>query len=427
MKRASRRLTGRKFLVATASVLGLVGLGGCAAGAGSGDSNGQDSSGFEYGASQEEVNEAIADLEPITLTYQPAANSAEAPGNEIAHEFKEKVESRSNGQITVDIVWGHGIASIEETEDALADGRIDVSHAVPIYKPQEFPEIDALSNLLGTVGGSPMEGELIANAVAADLAWGTPDLLQSYEDAGIVPLVPAYGGGYYTMCTEPGGSADDWDGRQLRIASTAQAEQATAINATPVSLEYPELYEAMQRNVIDCTSLQLNTAAIAGLFEVAPNITYTNEVSFTRALSATLAGANFKDLPLAYQQIIFDNAINEYAVTMHDFFDTGSEGIAQAKDLGGEIEEFDTETVEALKKSNEEIVADISEGGSLGEDVESRLTESIEKWQNEVAELGLEDEGTLANFDEWYDGSTDDFRELGRMLFEETALNHRPE
>ena len=176
-----------------------------------------------------------------------------------------------------------------------------------------------------------MEDELVANAVASELAWNSPDLLAEYEDAGLVPLIPAYGGGYYGMCSDPGSSAADWKCRQVRIASNAQSSQVEAIGSVPTSMEYTELYEAMQRGTVDCTTMQLNTAAIAGLFEVAPNLSYTDDVSFTRALSATLGGLNFSKLPLAYQQIVFDHAVDDYAVTMQDFFATGSEGISQAK------------------------------------------------------------------------------------------------
>lgn len=412
--------------IAIGAATTLIVMSGCAGGVGAAEGDTEAGVGFGFGATQDEVNEAIADLEPVTIKFQPAAASEAAPGNEIAKEFKENIEERSNGQITVEIIWNHAVASVAETEDALADGRIDVSHAVPIYKPDEFPGINELSNILGAVGGSPMEDELVANAVAAELAWNTPEVLSDYEAAGLVPLVPAYGGGYYGMCANAGSSSDDWQGRQVRIASNAQSAQVNAIGSVPTSMEYTELYEAMQRNTVDCTTMQLNTAAIAGLFEVAPHISYTSDVSFTRALSATLAGANFAKLPLAYQQIIFDHTVDDYAVTMQDFFATGSEGISQAKDFGGTIEQFDEATEDALKDSNATIAAEVAEEGSLGSDIETRLEESIERWQSEVRELGLEDGGSLADFDEWYDGSADSYRELGLKVFEAGALEHRP-
>lgn len=422
----SVRVVRSRVTVAAGAAIALTALAGCAGNVGSAGGSESTGTGFEFGAPQEEVNEVISDFDPVTIKFQPAAASASAPGNEIAIEFKEKIEERSNGQISVEIVWNHAIASVDETEDALADGRIDISHAVPIYKPDEFPGINELSNILGAVGGSPMQDELVANAVASELAWNTPEVLSAYDEAGLVPLVPAYGGGYYSMCAEPGSSEDDWQGRQFRIASNAQSSQAEAIGTVPTSLEYTELYEAMQRGTVDCTAMQLNTAAIAGLFEVAPNIAYASDVSFTRALSATLGGANFSKLPLAYQQIVFDHSVDDYAVTMQDFFATGSEGIAQAKEFGGTVEEFDEATEAALAESNQEIAAAVASDGSLGSDIESRLTESIERWQGEVSDLGLEDGGTLADFDEWYEGSADDYRELGQKVFDAGALEHRP-
>src|SRR5690625_2348774 len=62
--------------------------------------------GFEYGASQEEVDAVIEDLEPVTLVYQPSASSPDKTSAVTGLSFKEAVEERSGGKITLDIVWG---------------------------------------------------------------------------------------------------------------------------------------------------------------------------------------------------------------------------------------------------------------------------------------------------------------------------------
>ena len=121
----------RRALSICAMAAGLTfALSSCAGSAGSGGGGGgggDAGSGFEYGASQEDVNAAIEGLDPITITFQPSAasqNSVMAPAGTV---FKELVEERSNGQIEVEIVWGQAIAGYAEVHDALADGRIDVA------------------------------------------------------------------------------------------------------------------------------------------------------------------------------------------------------------------------------------------------------------------------------------------------------------
>ena len=70
-------------------------LGGCAGSAGGGGGGGQGGGeGFEYGASQEDVDAAIADLDPVTLTYQPGGSSQESLTAASGLAFKEYVEER---------------------------------------------------------------------------------------------------------------------------------------------------------------------------------------------------------------------------------------------------------------------------------------------------------------------------------------------
>src|SRR5690606_38912303 len=52
--------------------------------------------GFAYGASQDEITEAIADLDPVTLVYQPASNSPDYTAAPSAQAFKDTIETRSN-------------------------------------------------------------------------------------------------------------------------------------------------------------------------------------------------------------------------------------------------------------------------------------------------------------------------------------------
>src|SRR5690625_4190012 len=95
-------------------------LSGCA-GSGAEGKKG-DNKGFEFGASQDEVDESIADLEPVTLTYQASAGSPNSIVAQKGIAFQEAVEERSNGQIEIDIVWGQAIAGYPEMIDALTDG-----------------------------------------------------------------------------------------------------------------------------------------------------------------------------------------------------------------------------------------------------------------------------------------------------------------
>src|SRR5699024_5324827 len=105
----------------TAMLASLALLAGCAgsvggSGAGSEASAGE---GFAADASQDEIDEALSDLDPVTLKFQPSAMSEKsilAPNGLVV---KKAIEERSGGKITVDVVWGQAIASYDDVDDAL--------------------------------------------------------------------------------------------------------------------------------------------------------------------------------------------------------------------------------------------------------------------------------------------------------------------
>jgi TRAP-type C4-dicarboxylate transport system substrate-binding protein len=420
----------RKFakLSAGAAALALV-LAGCGGNA-EGEENGADSgdTGFEYGASQEEVNAVVEDLEPVTITFQPPAaseNSVMAPAGTV---FKEIVEERSNGKITVEMVWGQAIAGYDEVHDALADGRLDVAYTLPVYQPDEFPALNDIGTAMAGLSSSPFLGELVSNAVGNELGWQNESLLQSYEEQGLVPLTAlAASGGYYTVCSDPVEDVDDWNGAQMRIASTAQSAQVTELGATPVSIEYTETYEALQRGTVDCTLGQLVPSAEGGIFEVAPHLGYTTDHSFSRAPGAYLAGSSFQDLPLAYQQIIFDSNRFASAGGMQSVIGGNAEAVAQAKEAGGEITAFTDEVQQQIGSYAEELTEEAVQNGHIDEDIVSMIAEYEEQWTAEIEELGYTDEGTTADFDEWYDEETD-YMDYAIATYENSeAMNFRPE
>lgn len=411
-------------LAASGAVL-AVALSSCAGSAGGQDDTNGGGSGFPYGASQEEIDAVIADLDPVALTYQTAAAS---PDSVQAKDkvWAEGIEERSGGKITVEIVYGQAIAGFSEVHDALADGRVDLAYTLPGYDPSRFPRFDDLSYSLSALPSSPVTGELVANAVGLELSWGSDAVLEEFESQGLVPLQPVNASATpYPACTEPGAAAADWDGRQIRAASQAQESMARAISATPVSLEYGEVFEALQRRTIDCALNSLNSAYDYGFLDVSPHISYTTQTSVPRAPGAVLGGSGIAQLPLAYQQIVFDSLSESFIGTAEVVIDGNYEGVAKIHEVGGSIEEMDAESQEAIAGVNDELIQEIEADGAFGADLRDRVLASGERWTARANELGYRDDGDFSELDDWYDEDTD-FRPFAEAVYDEILLAHRP-
>ncbi|GAA4284340.1 hypothetical protein GCM10022261_18710 [Brevibacterium daeguense] len=412
---------------AAAAALAVTGCAGSAGGGGTGAEGGS-GEGYEYGASAEEIKAAFADVDPVTIKYQPSAQSAKGPEAYRAQAFIENLETLSDGKITVDTTYAQGIAGYTELPDALVDGRVDVAYMLPIYQPDQFPIFQAWVTGTTLTGTSPLVDELAANAAIGELTWNDENLVNEFRDQGIEPLnLFNAAGAVLTLCSEEHSTAEDWDGNQVRASSVAQTEQLNALDASPVSLQYTETFEALQRGTVDCTLSTTLAADSGGFIEVAPNIGYTTDVTFARGPGGVYAGSAWNSWPLAVQQLVFDSMQDEFIQSRRG--DLGGNYVAAqtVREQGGSFKEMDQELQDRLKESSVGLVDGEVEEGRLPEGATQDIPASMEEWRGVAQELGYKDEGTFADYDEWYDMEDEDFIDpFGERYFEEVMLPHRP-
>ncbi|MDN3480653.1 TRAP transporter substrate-binding protein DctP [Arthrobacter sp. APC 3897] len=416
-------------LIAGVSILSLAltACAGSAGGNGAGSNGSVDTAGFEFGASQEVIDKALADLDPVTITYQPAAASPDSTLAPFVTGFKEIIEERSGGKIKVDIVYGQAIAGYGEVHDALADGRLDMAYTLPIYEPEEFPAFNDLATVMAALPNSPFQQELINYVMGAELGWNNESIIQGYTDKNLVPLTPlAARGIFYPICSTPVTSLGDLKGKQARIGSAAQGKQLNALGGSPVSLEYAETYEALQRGTVDCTMFQLVAAVESGFLEVAPNIGHTTTSTFASAPGAVLAGSSFQNFPLPYQQLIFDANLESALGGMETIMKGKAEAIQQAKAAGGKISAFDNEVLKSLEDQSKVLTEEAVANGLLDENTLNTISESQSHWEETFEALGYVDEGSLEELDKWYDKNTDFKPYVDAAIEQGTALEHRP-
>lgn len=415
-------------LTAVATVASLTLLAGCAGSVGGSDSDSDASAGegFAVDASQDEIDEALADLAPVTLKFQPSAMSEQSILAPNGLDVKKAIEERSGGKITVDIVWGQAIASYADVDDALADGRVDLAFTLPSYTPAEYPAFDALGTAMSTLPSSPVASDLAANAAGVQAAWETPEVLAEFEDKNLVPLIPMLAaGGYSTMCSKPMTSAEDWKGNQVRVGSAAAGKQVTDLGATPVSLSFPETYEALQRGTVDCDLGQLAPNVEADTFEVAQHIGVASDAGIARSAGAITAGKKYSELPVAYQQVIFDSMSTTFSTMMEVVIGAKANAVEQAKANDGSVEAFDDE-VQKQMATYAKTLSDKTAKKAGVPDAPSTLKTAGAGWQKSVTSFGYEDKGGFADLDEWYPEEAN-YDKLGDELFEKVMAEHRPE
>lgn len=406
--------------------LGLV-LSACAGGVQTGGT--AEGPSVEYGAGPDAYAEALADIQPIELTYQPAAPSVDSPTGRKEQHFADAIEEASDGKITVNVEWGNPITDLGTAADALADGRLDIAYHVPVYNPSTYPAISQLENLGPTMTPSPYMSGMVNQAAMNSVAWNTEEVRAEYESKGLGLLIPTdveFDNGI--VCTDPISSIDDFKGLQVRVGSSVDRQILEDLGASPVTLQSTELYEGLQRGVVDCMQAHVKNATLFGAVEIAPHFAYPVENSFTRSPGALLTGINVQSMPLAVQQLIFDQVPVMLAGQVTEYLEYIKDVGESVKAADGTISTLPPQVDKSIGETAESLREDVKESSNFdGPAVVARYDDAVDKWSQVADSLGYEDHGkTLQELSEYLQTNQIDPQSFVDAYFEEVFVPHRP-
>lgn len=386
--------------------------------------------GVPYGASKADFISALADMAPVEMTMQ----SVSSPGNNNSlptERYAAAVEDWSGGKISVRIVYGSAIMQ-GNTAPAVADGRITYGGIIAQYDPSNLPTSAALVDLTFASSALPFSGVLQSWGMMMETGNSNEQAWQEQRDYGVEPgfiVSGATPSGFF--CREPRSTMADFNGVQTRTGGVVHARQVEGLGAANVSLPYSEMFEGLQRGIIDCALTGLSTAVVAGIIPVAPYHTTVRGHNF--ALTATNVAFDqvfWEEIPLAARQLLYDLQKTYIDTSLRTSYLGAQEGLKTAIDSGGAILVVDETLDTDLAAVNEELIAELRQNPYFadGNEVVDTLLTAAGKWDNIVAELGYTamDPG-WAEFGNWYDDASVDLTPFIDRLYQETMLPYRPE
>ena len=146
------------------------------------------------------------------------------------------------------IFWGGSVAQVKEVPDALETGIGDlgdivvpyfqdkflINGVVTFFSPQPHSEIELGQKLIQWYEQYPQFDEEMKKYNTRVIAW------RPLEDYGI-------------MCVKPINSPEDLKGLRIRSYGHALPRLIEQLGGTPVSMTTSDAYEALERNILDCT------------------------------------------------------------------------------------------------------------------------------------------------------------------------------
>jgi len=186
-----------------------------------------------------------------------------------AEKFKEAVESRTDGEITVQIFPANALGNDVEATQQMQIGAIE-GGLVPTAKLSNFQPSMQLADL-PFLFPSPKVAHAFLDSEVGDR------LLETLDEVGLEGVTFWESGFKQFTCNRPVDEPSDFEGRKVRVMqSPIIMEQFKALDANPVPIAFTETYSALQQGVVDCQENPLVSIVKMKFYEVQSHVTISN-------------------------------------------------------------------------------------------------------------------------------------------------------
>lgn len=277
-------------------------------------------------------------LEEMTLTLGHTGAKDDLR-QDASEKFKEVLERETDGQVTVDIYPAAQLGDWREMQEGLQIGTTDVV-IEDIGTLERYSDMAALGFLPYTyLSMEHWERVWFESDVG-------PDFVDDFEEeTGFLLLGSMYRGARNLNSVRPVESREDLEGLQIRIPGSDAAIKAwEELGAAPTSMDFPEVFGALEQGVIDAQENPFQVIFYDSMYEVAPYITLTEHVH--GAFNFQFWGETFNSWPEEVQEAIHV-AAEEASVLYNDQI------LEEEEEIIAELEAMDD--VEIIELTDEQI------------------------------------------------------------------------
>lgn len=181
--------------------------------------------------------------------------------------WAKAVEDATGGSIEIEIHSSGSLLAGTDILPGLADGRADLGMSYSNYHSTDLPYWNVVAYPFVTASW-----DVFANAFQ-QLESEFPAIDQAWADFGVVPLADITNGAAGSASRTQISSIEELDGKRYRAPGLMAAIAAEA-GADTVFMELAEMYEALQRGVLDgWIGTEMGAAAALNVQEVTPYFT----------------------------------------------------------------------------------------------------------------------------------------------------------
>jgi TRAP-type C4-dicarboxylate transport system substrate-binding protein len=263
---------------------------------------------------------------PVTLTYSNFFPPTHVQ-SQLAQAWCDEVEKQTDGRVTVQYFPGQTLTKGTQNYDGVVSGLSDIGMCLFAYTRGRFPVMEAVDLPLGYDSG--ITATRVVNTVYEKLQ---PKELENTQ----VMYLHAHGAGLLHTSGKAIRTLEDFKGMKLRGHGTS-AQMITALGGIPVSLPMPELYQSLQKNIVQGALYPIETNKGWRMGEVVDYLTLSTSIAYTSSFYVVMNKKKWAQIPDDLKPVIME--INQEWAKKHGqaWDDSDREGMEFLKSLDREV------------------------------------------------------------------------------------------
>lgn len=330
-------------------------------------------------------------MDPVVIKFSDP-NPETATSVQALQAWMTEVTEATDGKVTFEGYYGGALHPGSEAVTAIESGLTDITFVSLSAHAQTLPTAAWVASAAASQGAEYPTGALAGNGAYFGVWETNEDVRADYAAHNAQPFVTWSSPGFDLLCSSPVDSLENAAGKLSRTTGSPFMEELASIGVAPVYLENGDLYEAMQRGVIDCVAAGAPTFITSSLAETAK---YYTPVSMSpQGGSGYVIRKDLWDsLPEAVQDVMNEAKAAFFADFMRSTFERyaswvdvmEAEGVetVSGTELNGPIEATQEE---ALKNLAAKAPASVTDPDA----VLSQLDEQMTVWRDILDEIGVE-------------------------------------
>jgi TRAP-type transport system periplasmic protein len=219
-----------------------------------------------------------------------------------AHQWwADEIRKRTNGRVTIQTFWAGSLVAPRDIPAAVAGGAVDIGHVASTYDPARtrlWMTLDLPFNV---------RDHYCAMEAGRRVSLENEHLAAELRRNNMVPVV-GYNSGFQQFISKDAiKTFADLKGRRLRSYGGARVPFLERLGVTPVFMPFGEIYEAVDRGVLDGSAdIAIYLYSAFKLHEVAKHMLVTDSGAAIAAPLAVFNRARWERLPKNLQDLILE-------------------------------------------------------------------------------------------------------------------------